>query len=83
MLSHSTTNVTTKLTHSRQCDDEDEQYAFDVGVSTHDLLKRGVVVLMYFRVIILASSYQEAELTAYYMVTGSTPYEITELLFRF
>lgn len=40
------------------------EWEFDVGVSTHDLLRRGVTVRHYTRVSVVASSYVEAQLTA-------------------
>lgn len=41
-----------------------QEWEFDVGVSTHDLLKEGVVVRHYTRVSVGASSYVEARLIA-------------------
>ena len=40
------------------------EWEFDVGVSTHDLLKEGVVVRHYTRVSVSAKSYVEARLVA-------------------
>jgi hypothetical protein len=42
-----------------------QEWEFDVGVSTHDLLKQGVIVRHYTRVSVAASSsYVEARLIA-------------------
>jgi hypothetical protein len=41
-----------------------QEWEFDVGVSTHDLLKQGVTVRHYTRVSVAASSYVEARLVA-------------------
>lgn len=41
-----------------------QEWEFDVGVSTHDLLREGVVVRHYTRVSVFASSHVEARLVA-------------------
>jgi hypothetical protein len=40
------------------------EWEFDVGVSTHDLLRQGVTVRHYTRVSVAASHYVEARLIA-------------------
>ena len=40
------------------------EWEFDVGVSTHDLLRQGVVVRHYTRVVVSAETYVEARLVA-------------------
>lgn len=40
------------------------EWEFDVGVSTHDLLKEGVTVRHYTRVIVAAESYTVAQVIA-------------------
>jgi len=40
------------------------EWEFDVGVSTHDLLRQGVVVRHYTRVTVSAESYTKARLIA-------------------
>ena len=57
-------------------------WEFDVAVSTHDLLRRGVVVADYRRVVIEAESYEDASLTAYGMAAGPDGAVITDLLLR-
>lgn len=59
-----------------------QDWDFDVGVSTHDWLKRGVLVVAYSRVTVRAASYAAASLTAYAMAAGRG-FEVTELLWRF
>lgn len=39
-------------------------FEFDVGVSTHDLLRSGVIVRHYVRVQVWSESYTDARLTA-------------------
>lgn len=40
------------------------EWEFDIGVSTHDLLREGVVVRHYTRVSVSAETYVEARLVA-------------------
>lgn len=58
-------------------------WEFDVAVSTHDLLKRGVTVADYRRVTVLADDYPDASLTAYAMASGPDDVVVTDLLVRF
>lgn len=39
-------------------------YEFDVAVSTHDLVKQGIIACRFIRVLVAADSYTEAELIA-------------------
>lgn len=57
-------------------------YEFDVGVSTHDRLRRGERVAAYRRVTVAGDSYTDAALLACQMAAcdGAMP---TDLLWRF
>lgn len=57
-------------------------WEFDVAVSTHDLLKRGVTVANWRRVEVLAESYSEASLTALGMACGPGETMPTDILWR-
>lgn len=57
------------------------EWEFDVGVSTHELLRAGVVVHHYRRVTMLADGYSEASLTAY-CLAAVDGVQVTELLWR-
>lgn len=60
----------------------DDAYEFDVDVSTHDLLKNGVVVADRRRVCVVGESYLNASLTALQLavVDGALP---TDLWWRY
>lgn len=57
-------------------------WEFDVGVSTHTWLRRGVPVVTYRRVTVLADDYLTASLTAHAMAAGPDDAMVTELLLR-
>lgn len=57
------------------------EWEFDVGVSTHQLLRAGVVVHHYRTVTVLADDYREASLAAY-CLAAADGVQITELLWR-
>lgn len=61
----------------------DTIWEFDVGISTHEHLQQGDVVLDYRRVIVLAEDYQKASLTAYALASIPDNPLITELLWRY
>lgn len=58
-----------------------QEWEFDVGVSTHDLLREGVTVRHYTRVSVSASSYTEARLVAC-QLAASGNWMPTEALLR-
>lgn len=57
-------------------------WEFDVGVTRHAWLRRGVPVVAYRRVTVLAADYLDASLTAYAMAAGPDDAMVTELLLR-
>lgn len=56
-------------------------WEFDVGVTTEDLLKEGVLVAQWRRVEVESASYNDASLTAVLMATAGGAY-VTEILVR-
>lgn len=58
-------------------------WEFDIAVSTHDLLRRGVTVADYRRVTVEADDYSDASLTAYAMAAGPDDAMVTDILWRF
>ncbi len=58
-------------------------WEFDVAVTTHDLLRRGVTVADYRRVIVLAEDYGEASLAAYAMASGPDGVVVADMLWRY
>lgn len=57
-----------------------ERWEFDVGVTTHDLLKKGVCVAQWVRVVVWAESAMEAHVIAGQIV-GCHGY-VTEIRYR-
>ena len=56
---------------------------FDVAVSTHDWLQRGVPVVSYRRVTVTASTYLDASLCALQMACGPDDVVVTDILWRY
>lgn len=58
-----------------------EVFSFDVAISDHDSLKRGILVRRWTRVVVAAPTYNEAFLTAQQM--GSCFGMVTGCLYRY
>jgi hypothetical protein len=58
-------------------------WEFDVAVSTHNWLKRGVTVLDYRRVTVASPSYLDASLCALQMASGPDDAVVTDILWRY
>lgn len=59
------------------------EWEFDVAVTTHALLQRGIAVADYRRVTVLGGDYREASLTAYAMAAGPDDVVVTDILWRY
>jgi hypothetical protein len=57
-------------------------FTFDVGVTTHDLLKRGVTVHHYRRVDVAAEDHTEAAVIACQMAGIAQDFYVTDCLVR-
>lgn len=60
-----------------------ERWEFDVAVSTHDWLKRGVTALDYRLVTVASGSYLDASLCALQMAGGPDGAVVTDILWRY
>lgn len=58
-------------------------WEFDVGITTHEHLQQGDLVLDYRRVTVLAEDYPQAMLTAYYLAALPDEPVITDILWRY
>jgi hypothetical protein len=58
-------------------------FNFDVGVTTHDLLKQGVTVDHYRRVVVAAEDYTETAVIACQMAGIAQDLYVTDCLVRF
>lgn len=60
-----------------------DTFEFDVAVSTHDWIQRGVTALQYRRVTVGSDTYLDASLTALQMACGPEDHlVVTDLLWR-